>query len=75
MIFFSVSSGAEDKHGYLWDRHYGVCLGKFQHSDVVNSVAFNPADSEMLITVSDDHAMKIWRSRNREHQRTVCTDI
>ncbi|KAK7471600.1 hypothetical protein BaRGS_00035763, partial [Batillaria attramentaria] len=58
-----VASGAEDKHGYLWDRHYGVCLNRFPHDDVVNSVAFNPKDEEMLVTVSDDFKIKIWRSR------------
>ncbi|XP_015118789.1 F-box/WD repeat-containing protein 5 [Diachasma alloeum] len=58
-----VASGAEDKHGYLWDRHYGVCLAKFPHSDVVNAVAFNPRDSEMLVTTSDDYDVKVWRSR------------
>ncbi|XP_053996720.1 F-box/WD repeat-containing protein 5 isoform X1 [Hylaeus anthracinus] len=58
-----VASGAEDKHGYLWDRHYGVCLAKVPHSDVVNSVAFNPRDPEMLVTTSDDYTVKVWRSR------------
>lgn len=58
-----VASGAEDKHGYLWDRHYGVCLAKFPHSDVVNSVAFNSRDPEMLVTTSDDYTVKVWRSR------------
>ncbi|CAH1113862.1 unnamed protein product, partial [Psylliodes chrysocephalus] len=58
-----VASGAEDKHGYLWDRHYGTCLAKFPHQDVVNSVAFNPKDPEMLVTTSDDHCIKVWRSR------------
>ncbi|XP_044268682.1 F-box/WD repeat-containing protein 5 [Tribolium madens] len=58
-----VASGAEDKHGYLWDRHYGMCLVKFPHYDVVNSVAFNPKDPEMLVTTSDDHIIKVWRSR------------
>jgi len=57
-----VASGAEDKHGYLWDRHYGVCLAQLPHSDVVNSVAFNPRNPEMLITASDDYTLKIWRS-------------
>ncbi|XP_076171918.1 F-box and WD repeat domain containing 5 isoform X2 [Ptiloglossa arizonensis] len=62
-----VASGAEDKHGYLWDRHYGVCLAKFPHSDVVNSVAFNPRDPEMLVTTSDDYTVKVWRSRAMVH--------
>lgn len=60
-----VASGAEDKHGYVWERHYGVCLAKLPHKDVVNAVAFNPADPEMLVTVSDDHKIKIWRSRRQ----------
>lgn len=63
-----VASGAEDKAGYLWDRHYGICLAKFPHQDVVNSVAFNPKDPEMLITASDDFTLKIWRSRRRARQ-------
>ncbi|XP_060071170.1 F-box/WD repeat-containing protein 5-like [Ylistrum balloti] len=66
-----VASGAEDRHGYIWDRHYGVCLARFPHTDVVNSVAFNPRDTETLITVSDDCSIKVWRSRSREHQVKV----
>ncbi|XP_075212397.1 F-box and WD repeat domain containing 5 isoform X2 [Lycorma delicatula] len=58
-----VASGAEDKHGYLWDRHYGICLAKLPHTDVVNSVAFNPQDSGMLVSCSDDFTIKVWRSR------------
>ena len=68
IVMVTFYSGAEDKHGYLWDRHYGVCLTRFPHTDVVNSVAFNPQDPEMLITASDDNTLKIWRSRNRELQ-------
>ncbi|XP_061169605.1 F-box/WD repeat-containing protein 5-like [Saccostrea echinata] len=63
-----VASGAEDQHGYIWDRHYGICLHKFPHTDVVNSVAFNPRDPEMLVTASDDHSIVVWQSKNRERQ-------
>ncbi|RUS87208.1 hypothetical protein EGW08_005048, partial [Elysia chlorotica] len=61
-----VVSGAEDKQGYLWDRHYGVPLYRFPHSNVVNCVAVNPRDPEMLVTVSDDHSIKVWASRHRK---------
>lgn len=46
-------------HAYLWERYYGVCLAKYQHEDVVNSVAFNPRDNEMLVTTSDDYEIKV----------------
>lgn len=49
----------------MWDRHYGVCIAKYPHQDVVNSVAFNPSDPEMLVTTSDDFKIKIWRSRSK----------
>lgn len=54
-----VASGAEDMHAYIWDRYYGMCLAKYEHSDVVNSVAFNPQDNEMLVTTSDDYEIKV----------------
>ncbi|XP_066569413.1 F-box/WD repeat-containing protein 5 [Amia ocellicauda] len=57
-----VASGAEDKHGYIWDRHYNICVARLQHDDVVNSVAFSPADQELLLTASDDGTVKVWRS-------------
>ncbi|XP_035230118.1 F-box/WD repeat-containing protein 5-like [Stegodyphus dumicola] len=69
-----VASGAEDKHGYLWDRHYGNCLAKLPHSDVVNSVAFNPRDPEMLVTASDDFTLKVWRSKNRVKELNISMD-
>lgn len=46
-------------HAYLWDRYYGISLAKYKHIDVVNSVAFNPKDSEMLVTTSDDYTIKV----------------
>ncbi|TRZ03559.1 hypothetical protein DNTS_013479 [Danionella cerebrum] len=57
-----VASGAEDKHGYIWDRHYNICLARLQHDDVVNSVAFSPSDQELLLSASDDSSIKVWRS-------------
>ncbi|XP_030599205.1 F-box/WD repeat-containing protein 5 [Archocentrus centrarchus] len=57
-----VASGAEDKHGYIWDRHYNICLARLAHDDVVNSVAFSPADQELLLSASDDSTIKVWRS-------------
>nr|XP_025962038.1 F-box/WD repeat-containing protein 5 isoform X2 [Dromaius novaehollandiae] len=57
-----VASGAEDRHGYIWDRHYNICLAKLQHDNVVNSVAFSPVEQELLLTASDDATIKVWRS-------------
>lgn len=70
-ILICFLSGAEDKHGYLWDRHYGICLAKFPHADVVNSVAFNPKDPEMLVTTSDDYTIKVWRSKGKVRQLSL----
>lgn len=58
----SSRSGAEDRHGYVWDRHYNICLAKLRHQDVVNSVVFSPQEQELLLTASDDATIKAWRS-------------
>ncbi|KAF0301442.1 F-box/WD repeat-containing protein 5 [Amphibalanus amphitrite] len=68
-----VASGAEDKHAYLWDRHHAVCLSRYPHADVVNAVAFNPADPGMMVTVSDDRTVKVWRSRLNCEQNGIDT--
>ncbi|XP_017033067.1 F-box/WD repeat-containing protein 5 [Drosophila kikkawai] len=70
-----VASGAEDQHAYLWDRYYGISLAKFKHSDVVNSVAFNPRDSEMLVTTSDDYTIKVWRSRSKAREYNIPINV
>ena len=58
-------SGAENKQGYIWERHYRCVTGILPHNDVVSCVTFNPVDQEMAISTSDDHAVKVWRSRNQ----------
>lgn len=65
-LIFIYFSGSEDSCGYLWDRHYGVCLAKYEHSmGVVNAVAFSPTDQEYAVTIGDDHTIRVWRSRNK----------
>ncbi|KAH9507393.1 hypothetical protein Btru_057988 [Bulinus truncatus] len=64
-----VASGAEDRQGYLWDRHYGMPLYRFPHRNVVNCVAINPQDPELLVTVSDDYTFKVWISRCKSKER------
>lgn len=63
-----VASGAEDKYGHLWDRSNGLYLAKYHHFDTVNSVAFNPRDSEMLVTTSNDRTVKVWRSPSKVNE-------
>ncbi|XP_070197236.1 F-box/WD repeat-containing protein 5-like [Littorina saxatilis] len=63
-----VASGSHDNQGYMWDRHYGVHVRCFPHSDAVNSCALNPRNSEMLVTASDDNTIRIWRSRRHMRQ-------
>ncbi|KAH8298179.1 hypothetical protein KR018_010563 [Drosophila ironensis] len=70
-----VASGAEDHHAYLWDRYYGISLAKFKHSDVVNSVAFNPRDPQMLVTTSDDYTIKVWRSRDKARELNIPVNV
>ncbi|XP_017857241.1 PREDICTED: F-box/WD repeat-containing protein 5 [Drosophila arizonae] len=70
-----VASGAEDQHAYLWDRYYGISLAKFKHTDVVNSVAFNPKDSQMLVTTSDDYTIKVWRSRAQAKAHNIPLNV
>jgi len=58
-----VGSGSEDGVGRVWDRSYGCLVGKANHQKCVNSAVFNPRNQEIMVTGSDDHTIKIWRSK------------
>ena len=66
-----VASGSEDGVGRIWDRHYRCLVAKALHDKCVNSAVFNPRDQEMLVTGSDDHSIKIWRSRQNVRTMNV----
>lgn len=71
--YYRSYSGSEDKKGYVWDQTYGCLLASLPHDNVVNCLAFNPADPEMLVSVSDDQTVNIWRSK-RQMQRLNMAD-
>lgn len=60
-----IASGAEDKKAYIWHRHHRCLLTTLNHDRVVNAVAFCPVDQEILVTVSDDHRIRLWFSRRK----------
>ncbi|KAK3096810.1 hypothetical protein FSP39_003529 [Pinctada imbricata] len=69
-----IANGSESNFVHLWDRHYEVSLAKLVHDTAdhvpthsgVNAVVFYPYDCEVLLTVADDHSIKVWMSRNRK---------
>lgn len=59
-----VASGAEDHYAHVWHRQAGGKLATLRgHTNVVNCVAFNPRDQQMLVSASDDHTIRVWKSR------------
>lgn len=60
-----IATGSGESNGYVWSRKYGCFLGKLSHSENVDVAVFNPAVSDMLVTASDDHTMKVWRSKKK----------
>ena len=64
ILLFLIFSGAEDHCAHVWDRHFGTKLATLKgHSNVVNCVAFNPVNQQMLVSASDDQTIRVWRSR------------
>lgn len=64
-----VGSGSEDGTALIWDKYYGCNLAANKHDKCVNCVAFSPADSHVMVSVSDDNKVKVWMSRSRARSR------
>ncbi|XP_045472251.1 F-box/WD repeat-containing protein 5 [Harmonia axyridis] len=65
-----VSTG-DGPNLYVWDRHYGICLAKLNHKDITNGAAFNPKDPEMMVSISDDGVIKVWRSLSKMNELKI----
>ena len=57
--------GFNDCVARLWDRHHGKVLedATFEHEDSINCIEINPRNEQMVVTVSNDGMVKLWRSR------------
>merc|ERR1712226_1288790 len=65
-----VGSGSEDGKARVWDRHYGCHLASLQHTACVNCVAFSPRTDGIVVTVADDHSIKVWTSSSFHKKRS-----
>jgi WD40 repeat protein len=64
-------SGSEDNDGYVWDKASGLLAARLQgHSALVNCVAFNCKNEQMLVSASDDHSIRVGHSRNLARKRS-----
>ncbi|KAH9079635.1 WD40-repeat-containing domain protein, partial [Lactarius deliciosus] len=57
-----VVSGSEDGNVYIWDRERAVLLDVLtgHGSGSVNSVAWNPRNTQMFASCSDDFTIRLW---------------
>ncbi|KAG5643231.1 hypothetical protein DXG03_001315 [Asterophora parasitica] len=59
-----IVSGSEDANVYVWHRETGTLLEILSGHGVgsVNSVAWNPRNTRMFASCSDDHTVRIWEA-------------
>ena len=57
-----IASGSADKTIRLWDTRTGECCCVIDgHNAIVNSVSFSAANSQLLISASQDNTVRWWR--------------
>lgn len=59
-----VVAGSEDAFIYLWNKEKGDHIAKIGgekgHTQVVNQISWNPTDSFLFASASDDQTIRIW---------------
>jgi len=67
-----VGCGSEDNRGYLWDRHYGCLVAVVSgHTKPVCGVALDRVKQEVMVTVGDDHQIRVLRTRKWKRENVL----
>nr|XP_023018233.1 WD repeat-containing protein 26 [Leptinotarsa decemlineata] len=67
-----IASGSEDYKVYVWNIRNEQPLAILQgHAKTVNCVAWNPVYHNMLVSVSDDHTIRVWGPKDKMPKPTV----
>ncbi|XP_040260624.1 uncharacterized protein [Aegilops tauschii subsp. strangulata] len=69
---YVLSSAHRGMKLWDWDNDW-ECTQSFvqEHSDTIQQVAFNPVDSNMFASTSDDHTVKVWSIDSPESKYTL----